>query len=372
MFPMSQSNLNSILEARNLQVQRNNRNVLNVDHFDLQEGETLAIIGPNGAGKSTLLLVLGNLLNPSDGEIFFRGVQVDKHNGLNYRRKIGLVLQEPLLLDSSVFDNVAMGLRFRKVPKDEITQRVEKWLNNLGIAHLKNRPAREISGGESQRVSLARVFVLDPEILFLDEPFSSLDTPTRTALLHDLHVILKEAKISTVFVTHDMDEALSLGDRVAVLLDGKIRQIGQPEHVFSVPADREVAAFVGIETIVPAQITSSSAGQVQVDAQGVKLEAVGDIKGNAQVYFCIRPEDVTLYPGEMQDYLLKSPSSARNRLLCTIQELIPQGPVVRVLLECSFSMEALITKASAEEMELSVGREVIASFKASAVHLIPR
>lgn len=364
--------MNSILEARNLQVQRDGRNVLDIDSLTLQKGETLAVIGPNGAGKSTLLLVLATLLNPLRGEVFFDGARIDKRNELEYRRQIGLVLQEPLLLDSSVFDNVAMGLRFRKIPKSEIEQRVKKWLRNLGITHLMNRPAREISGGESQRVSLARVFVLDPEILFLDEPFGSLDAPTRTALLNDLHKILKDALISTVFVTHDMDEALSLGDRVAVLLNGRIRQIGRPEHVFSVPSDREVAAFVGIETIVPADVVFSKAGQVRVNAQGVRLEAVGDVEGNAQVYFCIRPEDVTLYPGEMQDYLLKASSSARNRLLCTIRELVPQGAVIRVLLDCRFPMEALITKASAEEMELSPGCEVVASFKASAVHLIPR
>ena len=196
-----------VLEAKNIRAQRNGRDVLHIDHFVLYEGETLAIIGPNGAGKSTLLFVLGSLMQPVTGEIHFRGVLIDKRNALQYRRSIGLVLQEPLLLDTSVFDNVAAGLRFRKIKKDEIVQRVDRWLTSFGISHLRDRPARELSGGEAQRVSLARVFALNPQILFLDEPFASLDAPTVASLLLDLQQILKKTAVSTVFVTHDQNEA---------------------------------------------------------------------------------------------------------------------------------------------------------------------
>jgi tungstate transport system ATP-binding protein len=152
--------------------------VLEIEQLEVQTGEVLAIVGPNGAGKSTLFLALARLLKTQGGEIFFDGRSLGELNLLSYRRKIALVLQEALLLDASVKENVALGLKFRGLPTHEIEQRVSLWLKRLNIAHLEERPARRLSGGEAQRVSLARAFVLQPELLLLDEPFTSLDSPT--------------------------------------------------------------------------------------------------------------------------------------------------------------------------------------------------
>ena len=356
-----------LIEVKDLLVRRDGQTVLELDHLTLQEGEVLAVIGPNGAGKSTLMLCIARLLKPDRGQISFRGQVVKESEALAYRRKIGLVLQEPLLLDASVFDNVAAGLRYRRLPRQEIEKRVDEWLGRLSIAHLKKRPAHKLSGGEAQRVSLARAFALQPELLLLDEPFSALDAPTHARILEDLQSLLSATSITTIFITHDLDEALLFGHRVAVLLDGALRQSGPPEEVFTAPADQDVAAFVGVETIIPGRVASNKDGLVSVDAHGLTLDAVGDVQVGRQVFFCLRPEDVTLWPHDGAPA-----SSARNRLAGRITRMSPQGPLVHVDIDCGFRLAALITRASANEMDLAENNKVVAAFKASAVHLILR
>jgi tungstate transport system ATP-binding protein len=357
----------SILSVKDLVVSRNDQTVLRVDALDIAHGEVLAVIGPNGAGKSTLLLVLARLLAPNTGQIYFRGLPMEQEDELSYRRRIALVLQEPLLLHRSVFDNVAAGLRFRGVHRDEVRARTMNWLERLEISHLKDRQGHRLSGGEAQRTSLARAFALQPELLFLDEPFSALDAPTRARLLQDLHALLNETGITTVFITHDLDEALVLGDRVAVLLAGVLRQVGRPQDVFASPNDADVAAFVGVETVIAGRVAVSSDGQITVEANGMKLEAVGDIPTGTQVLYCLRPEDITLSTSERA-----AGSSARNQLSGHILRMAPSGPLVRVVVDCGSPVVALITRGSANEMRLVEGQTVTASFKASAAHVITR
>jgi tungstate transport system ATP-binding protein len=236
--------MTALIEIRDLLVQREKKTVLDIEHLSVEAGEVLAIVGPNGAGKSTLFLTLARLLKVARGTIHFDG-----HSSLNtleYRRRIALVLQEPLLMDTSVKDNAAIGLRFRGIPKAEAERRVGHWLERLGVAHLAERPARKLSGGESQRVSLARAFVLQPELLLLDEPFTALDAPTRLRLLEDLQSVLAETSTTTIFITHDLQEASKLATRMAVMLNGRIHQVGEPSEVFAHPADAQVAEFLGI------------------------------------------------------------------------------------------------------------------------------
>jgi tungstate transport system ATP-binding protein len=359
--------MSDLLAIRDLLVRREEQTVLEIDQLSVQKGEVLAVIGPNGAGKSTLLLTLSRLIRPARGEITFGDQPLEAQNDLEYRRRIGLVLQEPLLLNTSVFENVAAGLRFRHLPKEEITRRVDAWLARLGISHLRDRPAAKLSGGEAQRVSLARAFAIAPSLLLLDEPFSALDSPTRSRLLEDLQSLLKETGQTTIFVTHDLDEALLLGDQVAVLLAGRLRQCGRPEQVFAEPTDADVAAFVGVETIVSGQVIACRDGRVIVDANGLHLEAAGKMNLGRTVLFCLRPEDVTLWTKDGVPA-----SSARNRLTGRILRLSQQGPLFRVVVDCGFPLMALVTRASAREMSLAEGMDVSASFKASAVHLIPR
>lgn len=357
----------SLLSVKDLLVKRGNQDVLQVSALDIHPGEVLAVIGPNGAGKSTLLLVLARLLQPAQGQIYYRGTSIESENDLTYRRRIALVLQEPYLLHRSVYNNVAAGLKFRGLPRSEIIKRTNQWLERLDIGHLSSRPAYKLSGGEAQRTSLARAFVLQPELLLLDEPFSALDAPTRSRLLQDLHALLSQTNITTVFITHDLDEALLLGDRVAVLLGGVLRQVGRPQDVFTAPSDAEVAAFVGVETVIAGKVAACHAGQLVIQANSLKLEAVGELEVGKPVLFCLRPEDITLSLSSGT-----SVTSARNHLQGRITRMTPSGPLVRVVVDCDLPVVSLITRGSANEMKLSVGMPVIATFKATAVHLIPR
>ena len=237
--------MTALIEIRDLVVRREKQTVLEIEHLSVEAGEVLAIVGPNGAGKSTLFLALARLLKVQRGTIHFDGHA--SLSTLEYRRRIALVLQEPLLMDTSVKDNAAIGLRFRGIPKAEINRRVGHWLERLGVAHLADRPARKLSGGESQRVSLARAFVLQPELLLLDEPFTAFDAPTRIRLLEDLKSVLGETSMTTIFITHDLQEASKLATRMAVMLNGHIHQTGDPRELFDHPADRQVAEFLGMQ-----------------------------------------------------------------------------------------------------------------------------
>jgi tungstate transport system ATP-binding protein len=214
--------MNDIIEIRNLIVRRSGRPVLEIDKLNIEVGKILALVGPNGAGKTTLLLVLARLLKPARGEILFNRMSIQGIKPREYRRRIGLVMQEALLLNLSVSQNVALGLHFRGLPGHEIGKRVDEWLERLNITHLKNRSAAKLSGGEAQRVALARAFVLQPELLLLDEPFSALDKKTRPELIRDLKTLLPAMHTTTLFSTHEDREVNALADSKIELLDGKI------------------------------------------------------------------------------------------------------------------------------------------------------
>lgn len=242
--------MKALVEIRDLLVLRGNHPALQLDHLEILEGEVLAIVGPNGAGKSTLLLTLSRLLKPTHGEILFDGQPTSAESDTAYRKRIALVMQDPLLFDTSVFENVAAGLKFRAVPRDEIKRKVPLWLERLGVNHLSKRRAGQLSGGEAQRVSLARALVLKPELLLLDEPFSALDPPTRAGILEDLSPLLAESSTTTVFVTHDLQEAAQLSGRMAVVIGNRLRQVGQAEMLFKSPADDEVARFLNHKSML--------------------------------------------------------------------------------------------------------------------------
>lgn len=359
----------SMVQIRDLVVHRGPSAVLEIQSLDVRRGEVLSVIGPNGAGKSTLLHVVAFLLPPTSGYVSFTGDQVNWKKGLvALRRRTAVVFQEPLLLDTTVRDNVASGLRIRGVSRREIEDRVIFWMKRFGVGHLADRQARQLSGGEAQRVSLARAFAMQPELLLLDEPFSALDAPTRAALFEEFEQVLRESGFTTVFVTHDRTEALRLGDRIAVVMDGRVAQVGTPEEVFSSPADEKVAAFVGVENLIPGRVLEQRDGLALVQLRDATVEVVSDLPAGQRVIAGLRPEDVVLAPVPSS----QPTSSARNRLRGRITRLSLLGSQVRVALDCGFPMVALITRRSAEELAFEEGVEVVASFKAGAVHLLPR
>ncbi|MBF6600331.1 MAG: ATP-binding cassette domain-containing protein [Dehalococcoidia bacterium] len=353
------------LSLRGVIVRRAGHVVLDVPALDVAAGEALAIIGPNGAGKTTLLLQLALLERAAAGQVLFEGGPAHGRE-LSLRRRMAVVFQQPLLLDRSVRSNVEAGLRLRGVRKGERRARARHWLARFGVEPLADRDAHALSGGEAQRVSLARAFALDPEVLLLDEPFSALDQPTRAALTEDLAAVLADTPLTSVLVTHDHDEAARLGDRVAVLIGGRIRQAGTPAEVFGAPADAAVAAFVGVQTMFDATVASRAGGIVVLQAGPHRIDAVDDGGAFARALVCLRPEDVGVTRVDV------SASSMRNRIPARVRQITTTGAAARVELDCGFPLVAQITRRSLDDLGLDAGMEVVASFKATAVHLIAK
>lgn len=232
-----------ILEVENLRIQRGGVQVLELPSFSINPEEKIAVVGPNGAGKSSMLLGLACLIERASGRICFQGTEVSQATEIAYRRRIAVVFQEPLLFDTTVIDNVAEGLRIRGKGRKESRDVARDSLELFKIAHLSERSAHKLSGGEAQRVSLARAFAVRPELLLMDEPFSSLDLPTRIALAEDLGRILHESGTAAIIATHDRIEAFHIVDRLVVIDCGKIVQEGTPKEVMMQPANNFMAAF---------------------------------------------------------------------------------------------------------------------------------
>jgi tungstate transport system ATP-binding protein len=357
-----------VLEAEDLEIRYDGQVVLDVPALDVRPGEVLAVIGPNGAGKSTLLHVLALLARPTRGTVRLQGVAPrTEAERLAWRRRMACVFQEALLCRGSVLYNARLASRLRGVTRPEADRRARDWLGRFGIAALADRPADRLSGGEAQRTSLARAFATMPEVLFLDEPFAALDAPTREALLDDLGRLLGTTRTTTVLVTHDRAEALRLGDRVAVLLEGRLAELGSPERVFGAPGSEAVARFVGVENLLPGRVAARTDGLIEVDVGPVRVIAVGEVRPDERVLVGLRPEDLTLAaPGA------PGPTSAQNRLPGRIVRLTPLGPLWRVGIDCGVLLTALVTRPAVASLALAPGVPVEVTFKATAVHLVRR
>jgi ABC-type nitrate/sulfonate/bicarbonate transport system ATPase subunit len=250
--------------------------ILDVAAFELEAGCTTAVLGPNGAGKSTLLRVAAGLLAQSGGAVHVDGKPASERD----RRAVSAaVLQRPLLGRGTARRNAELGLRFAGVARSEARRRAAGWLDRLGVAQVADRPARTLSGGEAQRISLARALVLEPRLLVLDEPFAPLDAATRGALLDDLRQLLADAPVTTLLVTHDPGEAAALADRMAVLDGGSIRQQGETASVFARPADAAIARLLGYDTVLDASGAAAlglrSGGAIALRAVDLTVTAAG-------------------------------------------------------------------------------------------------
>jgi len=356
----------AVVELAGVRVTYGSATVLDVPALGVAPGEVLAVIGPNGSGKSTLLRIVGLLEPPTQGVVRIHGRPAAARRALAERRRMATVFQRPLLADMSVAENVALGLRFRGLAAGAQDTRVSRWLERLNIAPLRDQRARTLSGGQAQRVALARALVLEPEVLLLDEPFAGLDEPSRAALLPDVAAILRHDRVTTFLVTHDRGEAQALGDRVAVLMGGRIVQLDATARVFQAPVSEEVARFVGVETLVTGRVLARAEGVTVVDVAGRKLEVAAAARVGETVRIGLRPEDITLLlPTELAPL-----SSARNYLPGTIVRVTASAPATRVVVDVGFSLVATVTARSAADLGLAEGGAIVAAFKASAAHLI--
>ena len=355
----------AILEGKNLVVRRGGSEVLAIPEFTLHQRESVALIGPNGAGKSTMLLALAALLRPSAGEVLFHGSRVTPVWGdTSYRRRVAMVFQEPLLFDATVFDNVAAGLKIRGLSAGEIRPRVGECLERFHISHLADRSARHISGGEMQRTSLARAFVTSPEVVFLDEPFTALDPPTRHALMVDLSQVIRETGCAAVIATHDQMEALRLAERMVVMQAGRVIQSGTTAEVTANPVNAFVASFVGMENVFAGTIVSAADGMLTINLAGKLLEIVGSGAVGERVVLCTHPEHVVVTTVDPHQR-----TSARNVFPGTVTRIVPVGAVNKLYLDCGFPLVATVTTHARDELGVGVGSPVFASFKATSVHL---
>jgi len=278
---------------------------------------------------------------------------------------MAFVLQKPVIFNMSVYDNIAYGLKWRSKKKDDIREKVNHILEIVGLSAYKNRNARTLSGGEAQRVAIARAAVIEPEVLLLDEPTANLD-PTSTARIEELiSQIIRQYNTTIIMSTHDMPQGQRLADRIAVLINGEILQIGDSSETFISPRNREVAEFVGVENIWDGVITSNDEGAVSIDIDGKVIEAISDYPVGGKVYICVRPENITLA-------LTRASSSARNSFAGEITQVVSHGPLTRIEVDCGFPLVALVTKRSTEELNLEGGNKVYATFKATGVHIISK
>jgi spermidine/putrescine ABC transporter ATP-binding subunit len=261
----------------------------------VRRGELMTLLGPSGCGKTTLLNLVGGFLMPDSGEIAIDGERVTDVPA--YRREIGITFQNYALFPHmNVAANVGYGLRMRRVAKAEIARRVADALALIKLAGLEDRKPRQLSGGQQQRVALARALVIRPKVLLLDEPFSALDRNLRASMQVELKEIQRKLGVTTIFVTHDQSEALSLSDRIAVMADGRIRQLGSPDEIYRRPVDRFVASFVGDVNVLRARLERIDgasatvvlgAARVKVPSRTLQGAATGSI-----VDLFVRPEEL--------------------------------------------------------------------------------
>jgi tungstate transport system ATP-binding protein len=337
----------------------------------IPRGSLFAFIGPSGSGKTTLIRLITLLDMPTAGRILVHGMDTRGSKGeqLALRRRMAMVFQKPVALSMTVRENVAAGLRYRRVPDTEIGPRVERVLALVGLSDFADRDATTLSGGEMQRVALARALVTEPEVLLLDEPTASLD-PENTAIIEDLILRINREQGTTVILsTHDLAQGQRLARTIALLMKGRLHQAGNPREVFYRPSTMDAARFVGVENLIPGTIDSRDGDLAVISAGTSRFAAVTGAEPGDAVTVCLRAEDLTLSPpGEPAC----GASSARNTLAGTITRIALHGSFARVSINAGFMVTALITRRSAEELEFREGQPVCVTFKASAVHVIRR
>lgn len=270
-------------------------------NISIQQGEFFTLLGPSGCGKTTLLRTLAGFYKQTKGNVYFD--EKNMNNVPAHKRNIGMVFQNYAIFPHlTVFENVAYGLKARKVKKDEIERRVTEALDMVELTHLSDRQPSQLSGGQQQRVSLARAVVIHPGLLLMDEPLSNLDAKLRVKMRDDIRELQKSLNITTIYVTHDQEEALAVSDRIAVLNDGKVQQIGKPHEIYLKPSNKFVSSFIGTTNFIEGT-ASGSQGQsltnIEIGNNTLSCRLKRDYQG--EVLYSIRPEQVKLYNVEYED-----------------------------------------------------------------------
>ena len=363
--------VSKILEIIGLGKKYNSGFSLKVDHLVTEENGILVMIGPNGSGKSTLIRIINLLESPDSGSIYFNDklVTAGGVDKIMVRKEMSTVFQEPLLFNTSVYNNVLMGLEFRGKKISGSKEIFDYLIDKLKIKNLLKRNPKNLSGGEQQRVALARALILEPKLLLLDEPLANIDQLSREELRNDLFDILRATGRSTIYVTHDRNEAMIIADSIAVINEGRIEQFGPKDEVFRKPASEFIAKFVGVETLIKGIVAECKDNVCRIKIDGCKNDifaVTASADQGTKVTVAIRPEDVILYNIEMNP----GASSAMNFFMGEITEIQDLGIFKKVEMDCGFKLVSFVTRNSIERLGLEPGKKVLSSVKASSVHVL--
>jgi len=323
-----------------------NNQVLSGINLEVQPGEFFSLVGPSGCGKTTLLRCVAGFVRPDAGEIVCDGQRLDPLPP--HQRNLGMVFQNYALFPHlSVFDNVAYGLRARKAPAALIRERVERALEMVHLAHRARSTPGMLSGGEQQRVATARALAIEPRLLLMDEPLSNLDAKLRVEMREEIRRVQKQMGITTLYVTHDQEEALALSDRIAVMSAGHLEQVGNPLDIYRQPATRFVAGFIGQMNFLPGRVEAAEPAGTRVrlgEGGPVLLAQPGPWEAGQAVTLAVRPEHLALAPGA-------------NSLPGRVEEIVFLGAVTR--LRVVTAAGPLTVEVGADEAaDLKPGQEV--------------
>jgi len=285
---------NKIIEFREIVKQFGSQIVLKGINLDIYENEFVTLLGPSGCGKTTLLRILGGFLDADEGKVIFDGEEISSKPP--YERELNTVFQKYALFPHlSVYENIAFGLKIKKVSKDVIDQKVMKMLRLIGLEGYEDKNTTLLSGGQQQRVAIARALVNEPKVLLLDEPLAALDLKLRKEMQYELKRIQQEVGITFIFVTHDQEEALTMSDKIVVMKNGEIQQVGSPQDIYNEPANRFVANFIGESNI----LSGTMLEDYKVQFDDIVFDCVDyGFKKNEKVDVVIRPEDIDIVPVE--------------------------------------------------------------------------
>ncbi|OEC85486.1 MULTISPECIES: tungstate ABC transporter ATP-binding protein WtpC [Methanobacterium] len=332
---------------------------INNINLQVKDSEYFIILGPSGSGKTMLLELIAGMWPLDSGKIYMDNKDITTLPP--EKRGIGFVYQNYMLFPhKTVFENIAFGLKVRKVRDEEIKTSVEEMMDLLKISHLADRLPRTLSGGEQQRTALARALIIYPKILLMDEPLSALDRKTRDELMQELKEIHRKFDVTLVHVTHNFDEALMLADRIAIMRNGEISQVGTSTEIFRHPADKFVADFVGAENIIEGTAKKDGERLTIINTGNISIYSTEQKQGH--VHITVRPEDIILSTQKVE-------TSARNVFKGPIIGIVDTGALIKLTIDVGEPLVVFLTRQSFLDMELNIGKSVWTYFKATAVHV---